>query len=203
MNPPWKSPYGSDKGVKCEITRRQKHCFKHKIFRMMKFRKAEIEDAEKITDLVNSAYRGDSSKAGWTTEADLLGGQRTDPEGIKEMIRNDRIELVHESDELLGCIYIRKEPDAVYFGMLTVKPTLQNKGTGKVLLNRLEELTLEWGYKKIRMTVISSRAELIAYYERRGFKWTGESEPFPESDPRFGLPKTKLIFHVFEKNLSA
>lgn len=169
---------------------------------MIHFRKAEIEDAENITELVNSAYRGDSSKAGWTTEADLLDGQRTDPEGIREMIQKDRIELVSEKDELLGCIYIRKENDAAYFGMLTVKPTLQNKGTGKLLLERLETLTRDWGHTKIRMTVISSRKELIEYYERRGFRWTGATEPFPENDPRFGLPKTKLIFHVFEKNLS-
>lgn len=184
------------------ITRRQKHCFNLKIFGMHRFRKAEIEDAEMINDLVNSAYRGDSSKAGWTTEADLLGGQRTDPEGIKEMILKDRLELIFENETLLGCIYIRKESDAVYFGMLTVKPTLQNRGIGKLLLNRMEELAREWGYRKIRMTVISSRKELIEYYERRGFRWTGETEPFPEHDPRFGIPKTKIVFNVFEKLMS-
>lgn len=167
------------------------------------FRKAEITDAQNITDLVNSAYRGDSSKVGWTTEADLLGGQRTDIEKIQEMINDEsaRIELCIEERTILGCIYIKKEFDAVYFGMLTVDPTLQNKGTGKLLLNRLEELAKEWGYQKIRMTVISQRSELIAYYERRGYRFTGKTEPFPENDPRFGLPKTKLIFHVFEKSI--
>lgn len=168
----------------------------------MTYRKAEAEDAEKLCELVNSAYRGVSSKVGWTTEADLLDGQRTDLVGIKEMIHADRIELVLQDNKILGCIYIRKESDAVYFGMLTVKPDLQNQGTGKLLLKRLEDLTLEWGYTKIRMTVINSRKELIDYYERRGFRWTGETEPFPDHDPRFGLPKTKLLFHVFEKTLS-
>ncbi len=168
---------------------------------MMRFRKADIEDAHAITDLVNSAYRGDSSRAGWTTEADLLGGQRTDAEAIREMIARDRIELVLEEDSILGCIYIRRETSAVYFGMLTVRPLMQNRGTGKLLLERLEELTRSWHETKIRMTVIGSRAELIEYYERRGFKWTGETEPFPESDPRFGIPKSKLVFKVFEKTL--
>lgn len=168
---------------------------------MITFRKAELADIEKLNELVNSAYRGESSKAGWTTEADLLDGQRTDPDGLREMIEKDRIELAFLGHDLLGCIYIKKEPEHVYFGMLTVKPTLQNQGTGKLLLNRMEELTKEWGLNKIRMTVINSRKELIAYYERRGFKWTGETEPFPEHDPRFGLPKTKLTFHVFEKIL--
>lgn len=169
---------------------------------MMTFRKATFEDAEKLNELVNSAYRGDSSRAGWTTEADLLDGQRTDVDGIKEMIHADRIEMVLDGDEIQGCIYIKKEESSVYFGMLTVKPTLQSQGVGKLLLQRLEELTREWNLKKIRMTVINSRKELIAFYERRGFRWTGETEPFPQNDPRFGIPKTKLLFHVFEKTLS-
>jgi ribosomal protein S18 acetylase RimI-like enzyme len=169
---------------------------------MMTFKTAQPQDAQRITTLVNSAYRGESSKAGWTTEAYLLGGQRTDLQAIEEMIKQDRIELVFREDQLLGCIYIRRESEAVYFGMLTVNPTLQNQGIGKILLHRLEELARNWGACKIRMTVISSRKELIEFYERRGFRWTGETEPFPEHDPRFGLPKTKLIFNIFEKNLS-
>ncbi len=170
---------------------------------MMTFRKADINDIHKLTELVNSAYRGEGSKVGWTTEADLLGGQRTDADKISEMISDadSQIELAIEEGELQGCIYIKKHHEYVYFGMLTVRPTLQNKGAGKLLLSRLEDLTRKWGYQKIRMTVISQREELIAFYQRRGFNFTGETEPFPENDPRFGLPKTKLIFHVFEKNL--
>ncbi len=168
---------------------------------MIRFRKAESDDATTLTELVNSAYRGDSSRDGWTTEADLLGGQRTDADGIREMIASDRIEMAVDDTNILGCIYIRRESEAVYFGMLTVRPLLQNRGTGKLLLERLEELTRNWGVKKIRMTVISSRIELIEYYQRRGFSWTGETEPFPESDPRFGIPKSKLVFKVFEKLL--
>ena len=170
---------------------------------MMTFRKADVNDIHKLTELVNSAYRGEGSKVGWTTEADLLGGQRTDPDKIAEMISasDSQSELAIEKGELQGCIYIKKEDEYVYFGMLTVRPNLQNKGAGKLLLSRLEDLTREWGYQKIRMTVISQREELIAFYQRRGFNFTGETEPFPENDPRFGLPKTKLIFHVFEKIL--
>lgn len=170
---------------------------------MITFRKAEITDAQNISDLVNSAYRGDSSKVGWTTEADLLGGQRTDKEKIQEMIENPKghFELALEDENILGCVYLSKDEKSLYFGMLTVNPVLQNKGTGKLLINRLEELAREWGYHQIRMTVISVRKELIEYYERRGYQWTGKTEPFPENDPRFGLPKTKLIFHEFVKKI--
>lgn len=171
---------------------------------MFSFKLATTQDIREITNLVNSAFRGESSKVGWTTEADLLGGQRTDDDKISEMILafESRIELVLKNNELIGCIHIKKESDAIYFGMLTVKPNLQNLGTGKLLLRRLEELTRNWGFQKIRMTVISQRKELIDFYERRGYRWTGRIEPFPEHDPRFGIPKTNLIFHVFEKDLS-
>lgn len=170
---------------------------------MINIRTANIQDAEHISLLVNSAYRGDSSKIGWTTEADLLGGQRTDLEKIFEMINDPsaKIELAIENEKILGCVYILNEESGLYFGMLTVNPYLQNKGIGKLLLSHLEIVAHEAGHKSIRMTVISERKELIEYYERRGFKRTGKTEPFPENDPRYGLPKTKLIFHEFAKTL--
>jgi GNAT superfamily N-acetyltransferase len=170
----------------------------------MRFKKAELSDIDSIVALVNSAYRGEFAKKGWTTEADILDGQRTDPEGIRELILNhdSEIQLALEENELQGCIYIRREPESVYFGMLTVKPNLQNKGMGKVLLARLEELAKTWGFRTIRMTVISLRHELIQFYERRGYKRTGKTEPFPEHDPRFGLPKvSNLVFEEFAKTI--
>jgi GNAT superfamily N-acetyltransferase len=170
---------------------------------MIKFRKAEIEDASAIVTLVNSAYRGEEAKVGWTTEAYILDGQRTDSEKIIEMIQNpgSMIGLAVEDDVILGCINIQKESNSVYFGMLTVKPSLQAKGLGKQLLIYMEDLTKTWGYKKVRMTVIEGRKELLEFYERRGYQATGMTEPFPE-DPRYGLPKSKLILRVFEKILS-
>lgn len=171
---------------------------------MIEFRPASLNDIAELHSLVNSAYRGDSSKKGWTTEADLLGGQRTDPAALQEMIMNpgSRIELATEHGQILGCVYLNNELDAVYFGMLTVNPELQTQGLGKLLLSRVEELTRQWGKNTIRMTVIGQRQELIAFYERRGYRRTGKTEPFPSHDPRFGLPKTELIFHEFAKTIS-
>ncbi len=170
---------------------------------MITFRKAKISDANQLEILVNSAYRGDSSKKGWTTEADLLDGLRTDAQGVVEMIEtpNARIELAVEGDEILGCVYVCCGEDEVYFGMLTVNPNQQNLGTGKKLLSRVEELAKEWDKKTIRMTVISTRIELIEYYERRGYKWTGKIEPFPHNSYRAGLPKMELFFHEFSKKI--
>lgn len=170
---------------------------------MVTFRKADKQDLELINNLVNSSYRGESSKVGWTTEAELLGGQRTDHEKLLEMVASplSQIELAFTDNKLLGCVYVRREPDALYFGMLTVWPELQNKGLGKILLNQVEYLAQLWGHSLVRMDVIHHRKELIAFYERRGFRWTGKKAPFPEDDPRFGLPKTKLEFLIYEKTL--
>lgn len=172
---------------------------------MITFKKAQISDIPLIVGLVNSAYRGESGKVGWTTEADILGGQRTDPQAIEEMILKPgaRIELGLDADnQILGCVYLEQKSDSLYLGMLTVNPNLQSKGFGKELLRRSEEIALELGLHQIKMTVISIRSELIAFYERRGYYRTGVTEPFPENDPRFGLPKTKgLIFEEFIKKI--
>lgn len=170
---------------------------------MTRFRLANLNDVAHLNQLVNSAYRGDFSKKGWTTEADLLGGQRVDPEGLAEMISTPgaQIELALENDVIIGCVYLKHEKDMSYFGMLTVHPEFQAQGLGRKLLERAEALTKAAGNHYLRMTVISQRQELIAYYERRGFRPTGKTEPFPEHDPRFGLPKAKLVFLEYSKKL--
>lgn len=174
---------------------------------MISFRPAVAADAPAVVALVNSGYRGESSKRGWTTEADLLGGQRTDDDKMREMIaeKDSRVELAFADDGgLLGCVNLRREPDgSCYLGMLTVDPARQAGGLGKEIMVRSEALAREWGCARMRMTVISVRAELIAFYERRGYAKTGRTEPFPEGDPRFGLPKVSgLTFVELVKPLS-
>jgi GNAT superfamily N-acetyltransferase len=172
------------------------------------FRTADLTDAEALSALVNSAYRGDSSRKGWTTEADLLGGQRTDPDKLREMIGNSdtRIELAMNADgAFVGCVHLRREPGEVcYLGMLTIDPAKQAGGLGKQLLAQAEAVALAWKCETMRMTVIDVRQELLQYYLRRGYHPTGKTEPFPEDDPRFGLPKVRgLRFVEFAKSLTA
>jgi len=172
---------------------------------MISFRTASAADADALVVLVNSGYRGESSKKGWTTEADLLGGQRTDADKIREMIaaKDSRVELAFDDGALIACVHLKKEADgSCYLGMLTVDPSRQAGGIGKSVMARTEEIAREWGCPRMRMTVISVRAELIAYYERRGYVRTGATEPFPEGDPRFGLPKVRgLMFAELAKPL--
>lgn len=172
----------------------------------IEFTQADESHVDDIVELVNSAYRGDSSKKGWTTEADLLDGQRVDAEGILANIeKEDSVILVAEDDDtgqLLGCVHLEKNGDKCYLGMLTVDPTLQKKGIGNMLLDESEAFAQFWDCTHLYMTVISVRTELIAWYEKYGFRKTGEKKPFPYGDERFGIPKVdNLEFVVLEKKV--
>lgn len=173
----------------------------------IEFTQADESHVENLVKLVNSAYRGDSSKKGWTTEADILGGQRVDAEGLLALINKENsIILIAEDDdsgELLGCVHLENTAGKCYLGMLTVDPQLQKKGIGKMLLIESEALAQFWDCDKIFMTVISVRKELIAWYEKHGFRLTGEKKPFPYGDERFGIPKVEgLEFVVLEKKIT-
>lgn len=170
------------------------------------FRIAQASDNIEISNLVNSAYRGDVSKVGWTTEADLLGGQRTDPEAIAELIAkpNNYFLLGILEGKIVGSLQLEKVSDRTcYFGMFSVNPKLQNAGVGKKMMAESERFAKEaLKCQFMEMTVITVRQELISYYERRGYKATGEVRPFPYGDERFGIPKFQDIkLGVFEKKI--
>jgi ribosomal protein S18 acetylase RimI-like enzyme len=166
---------------------------------------ATSADAPRLTRLVNSAYRGDSSRQGWTTEAHLLDGQRIDEEGIREMLAEPEAAMLlclGPDDELLGSFYAYPSAGKVYLGMLAVDPAGQGRGVGKFLIRAAEDYGRQHGCTTSKMTVISVRPELIAFYERQGYHQTGETEPFP-TDPRYGIPKQPLTLLVLEKPLAA
>ena len=172
----------------------------------IEFTQADESHVDALVELVNSAYRGESSKAGWTTEEHLLGGQRIDAAGILEIIQKENsVVLIAEDDNtgiLLGCVHLEKHDSKCYLGMLTVNPKLQSKGIGKLLLSESEAFAEFWDCGKIYMTVISVRSELIAWYAKHGYKNTQEKKPFPYGDERFGMPKVQnLEFTVLEKKL--
>ncbi len=167
---------------------------------------AAPSDLPAIADLVNSAYRGDSSRQGWTTEADYLGGQRTDAQTLThDLAANPKAMLLTLRDEaagpLLGCAWLEPATDgAWYLGMLTVRPDLQDRKLGRTMLEAAENHAKELGASRITMTVVQVRDTLIAWYERRGYVSTGETRPFPYDDQRFGEPmRDDLAFIVLEK----
>ncbi len=171
----------------------------------LSFRTATVADIPALVELVTSAYRGDVSRQGWTTEADLLDGQRIDPDVLRADIEreNSRVVLAEQGGELLACAHIAVDGDAGYFGMFSVRPNLQGGGVGKALLAEAERVARdEWKLPAMRMTVIDCRDELIAFYQRRGYARTGIKKPFPYGDARFGIPKRDdLQFEILEKAL--
>ena len=162
--------------------------------------KATIEDVEILYKLVHSAYRGESSKKGWTSEADLLGGIRTTEKSLLETIQTPKTSIFKylENEKVLGCVMLQEKEIALYLGMLTVSPDLQGGGIGKKLLLYADIFAKEKVLPKIEITVISVRSELIAWYERHGYVKTGKIKPFPMDDPNFGEPKQFLEFIVLE-----
>lgn len=170
----------------------------------LSFRQARIADAPAIAALVNSGYRGDASRAGWTTEADYLVGKRTDEDEVRTLIAlpESILLLCLQGDDIIGSVHLHREGDAAYLGMFVVRPTLQGQGIGKRFLSAAEEtVKREWSSKRIYMTVITLRTQLIAYYERRGYRRTGRFEPFPIEDKRSTALVDDLRFEVLEKAL--
>lgn len=165
-------------------------------------RPATLDDTQALEKLVNSAYRGESSKAGWTTEADLLDGQRTDAEELAKLINTpgNTILLALDNGHILGCVYLQNKGETMYLGMLTVQPQLQARGIGKQLLKAGEAYAKEQGCTRVEMTVISVRHELIAWYNKHGYLFTGDTRPFP-ADSKFGVAKQPLEFNVYRKNI--
>lgn len=169
------------------------------------FRHATAFDIPMLVELVTSAYRGDASRAGWTTEADLLDGLRIDAERIAADIERPlSVILLGESNgDVVACAHVAVEDDAGYFGMFSVRPNLQGHGIGKLMLTEAERIARdELQQSAMRMTVIDVRDELIEYYARRGYQRTGIHKAFPYGDERFGIPKRPdLRFEVLEKPL--
>lgn len=169
----------------------------------LKIAQLEIENIPELTRLINSAYRGESSKKGWTTEADLLGGLRTNDTSLLELFQKTGATILVAKDEqnqLAGCVYLQQQTNQLYLGMLTVAPDIQAKGIGSQLLQAGENFAINHQYGSVMMTVIDVRHELIDWYKRKGYQPTGETKPFP-TNPEFGIPKQHLQFIVLEKKM--
>lgn len=171
------------------------------------FRAATLADIPALITLVTSAYRGDASRAGWTTEADMLDGARIDAYDLQADIERPRntVLLAERNGALVACAHVADESGKGYFGMFSVDPAQQGGGIGKQVMDAAEaHAAREWGVPVMQMTVIDIRDELIAFYERRGYARTGIKKPFPYGDERFGIPKRDdLRFEVLEKPLVA
>jgi ribosomal protein S18 acetylase RimI-like enzyme len=153
---------------------------------------AGISSLPGVLALVQDAYRGDPSRAGWTTEADLIDGGRTDAALVTALMVSvrDAILVAEDADGPLACCAVGMHDGRATLGMFAVRPTLQGRGTGAAVLRGAEAYVRErWAAPALHLSAIEARTELIAWYERRGYVRTGETEPFPYGDERYGRPR--------------
>jgi GNAT superfamily N-acetyltransferase len=175
---------------------------------MFLYRAVEADYAP-IVDLINLSFRGVGPLASWNTEADFIAGQRL----TESLLREDLAAKPHAllltcredpKEELLGTVWLEPTNDGVwYLGLLTVRPDLQKRQMGRALLAAAESFAKQRGACRIRMSVVNVRKTLIAWYERRGYLLTGETQPFPYGDQRFGKPlRGDLHFVLLEKDIA-
>jgi ribosomal protein S18 acetylase RimI-like enzyme len=167
---------------------------------------AKEADLPAIVAIMNAAFRGTDGERGWSVEADYITGERTSESLLKEEIAAGALYLLAKDNVtslLKGCVSLQaSSPTKWYLGALTVIPALQNSGLGRKLLEAAEEYAAMQGARTIEMTVVNLREEVISWYERRGYRRTDETRPFPYHDHRFGTPKrSDLAFVVLEKHL--
>lgn len=164
----------------------------------MNIRSATPQDIDAIVALVESAYRGDSGREGWTTESDLIGGQRTDRYEIETLLQSPNATFLVAEDhgELISSCLLERQEDGLYFGMFAVRPTRQGDGTGKKMMAHAERVAREQGCAQMKMQVIAQREELIAWYKRRGYAETGGTQPFPYGDERYGIPMRDDLYFI-------
>jgi GNAT superfamily N-acetyltransferase len=148
----------------------------------LSFRLARVADAAQISALVNMAYRGDASRQGWTTEADLLDGLRTTTEQVVNIIKTPHsVQLLClQNGVIVGSVCLEHQHETTHVGMFVVRPNLQGKGIGKQLLTYAEDYAKQhFNSNRLMMRVISQRHALIDFYHRRGYQSTGVDEDFP------------------------
>jgi predicted N-acetyltransferase YhbS len=153
-------------------------------------RPATASDLLPVHRVIERAYRGDSARLGWTHEADLLSDMRTDLATLLGIVADPAQVLLtlFEGKAPLGCVNVSDRGDGVaYLGLLCIEPTRQGERLGRELLAAAEHHARKaFLCRTIEMTVIDQRRDLIAYYERRGWRPTGERRPFPvPRDPPF------------------
>lgn len=163
--------------------------------------KAVLTDIPELEKLINSAYRGEESKKGWTSEADLLGGIRIDAATLHTYLNDEKVTILKYTDtaqKITGTVYLENQGESLYLGMLSVSPLAQGQNIGRTLLAEAEIHAKALNCSKIHMSVISVRKELISWYERRGYAFTGEIKPFAGI---FGESDTGLEFIILEKKI--
>lgn len=170
---------------------------------------AKNADLMAVADLVNRTYRGPEAWAGWTHEADLIDGDRTDLGSLTEDLSGPNQSMIlclrdYEVGPILACVFLEQIPHEdgtlhCFIGMLTVAPERQRHGLGRLMLEHGEQQARAWGAATASTLVISVRLRLVEWCERRGYKRTGATIPFPYNDASMGIPRSAGLQAVVMK----
>jgi len=169
----------------------------------LRFAYATLANAPAVAALIELAYRGPEAATGWTNESGILTGPRSSVGEVEALLRdgNSRFVTALEDDRLVGSALIQRYAAGAYFGMFAIAPDRQAAGLGKAIIARCEDAACElWGAAYMKLTVISLREPLIAWYERRGYVRTGAREPFP-FETATGALRTDFDLVVLQKPL--
>ncbi len=172
------------------------------------FRFATDTELDALVALVESAYRGERAAATWTSEAELIGGQRVDHDMVEAAVAGPTTSVLvlgGDGGSIVACCELSR-PGAngrAGLGMFAVDPAHQSGGLGGRVLTEAERVAGEdWGAVRLELLVIDVRHELIDWYRTRGYHPTGERRPFPYGDERYGIPRRDdLRFAVLSKDL--
>ena len=165
-------------------------------------RPARAADLDTLHPVIERAYRGETARDGWTHEADLLpdAGARIGRHELEAIVASpaDRLLVAIRDGAPIGCVQVGdRGGGTAYLGLLCIDPRHQAAGLGRRLIAAAEACAVAvFGAARIEMTVIDRRAELIAYYGRRGYRASGEVRPFPI------LLEPPLAMVVLEKGLA-
>ncbi|MGI4863676.1 MAG: GNAT family N-acetyltransferase [Janthinobacterium lividum] len=162
---------------------------------------ATLADVPALATLINQAYRGAATPQSWTSEAHLLSGPRISEAQLRDMLLAPAAVLLKQvaaADSLTGCVYLQRFATGLYLSMLAVAPAAQAQGVGRQLLTHAEAYARQQGCARITISVLSARPELLAWYERLGYRRTGAAEPFPDTTA-FGQPQQPLTLLALEK----
>ena len=142
---------------------------------------ANTSQAALIARLVNQAYRPASDTRGWTHEADLVAGDRTSAEQVALQISPRSPVLVAlRNGDVIACVQIIHDGPDCWIGMLATLPSEQNAGLGKKMLSAAEAYAIDhFMPKRLMMSVLTSRPELLSFYQRRGYQPTGNVTEYP------------------------
>jgi ribosomal protein S18 acetylase RimI-like enzyme len=139
---------------------------------------ATLDDchATDLHGLVIEALAGEEQN--WSGKPHFHPEDAVSVEELQALIAAPRSRLLaaFDGDEIVGCVLVtRNAGGRSTLGLLGVDQHSRRRGLGAKLILAAETIAVEtFGSDQIELCVLDGRARLMAYYEKQGFRRTGE-----------------------------